>query len=60
MQFIGCDVSKATLDLACRKRGQRQAFVTRKVTNTRRGWRQLLHWAQQQGGTEWCVVLEAN
>ena len=63
MHFIGCDVSKATLDLAGRKRGQRQAFVTRKVANTRRGWADLLHWAQAQCAApraEICVVLEAT
>jgi len=63
MHFIGCDVSKATLDLAGRKRGQRQAFVTRKVANTRRGWADLMHWAQQQCGADpeqICVVLEAT
>jgi transposase len=60
MHFIGCDVSKATLDLACRKPGQRQAFVTRTVANTRRGWRALLRWAAQQCEPEWCVVLEAT
>ena len=63
MHFIGCDVSKASLDLAGRRPANRRAFNTRKVTNTRRGWRDLLRWAQQQYGADsgpLCVVLEAT
>jgi transposase len=56
MQFMGCDVSKATLDLAYFKQSWQ-------VTNTRQGWEALLNWAEQNIQApfdELCVVMEAT
>lgn len=63
MHFIGCDVSKASLDMAGRKCTSRRLFNTGKVTNTRRGWQDLVDWSQQHYGAgpePICVVLEAT
>lgn len=56
MQFIGCDVSKATLDLA-------HFDQARRVPNSRHGWDALLRWAAQSiqaPRDALCVVMEAT
>lgn len=63
MQFIGCDISKKTLDLACAKGPKRRRGVTFKVHNTRTGWEQLTQWAEshhQADRSNLCVVMEAT
>ena len=63
MQFIGCDVSKLTLDLAGFDQHKGRCASTLKVPNTRSGWRRLMSWAEQQCQTERSdigVVMEAT
>lgn len=63
MQFIGCDVSKNTLDLAWYN-VQRGCWGTAlKVHNNRAGWQDLMKWAKhhcQVDQSEICVVMEAT
>lgn len=63
MHFIGCDVAKASLDLAYSSGAGKRRVVVKKVANTRRGWRQLVGWAEQQCSApqqDIVVVLEAT
>lgn len=57
MQFIGCDVSKKSLDLCGSGSAQLQ------VSNVRSGWTQLMRWVEGQcqvDRDEICMVLEAT
>ena len=63
MQFIGCDVSKATLDLAGFDEARQRWIRPRQVHNTRRGWDALLAWAEQHCQAPRrgiCIVMEAT
>jgi transposase len=63
MKFFGCDVSKATLDLAFKALDQGHWVKPLKVTNDRSGWQRLMRWADHHGGdnrSEICMVLEAT
>jgi transposase len=62
MHFIGCDVSKLTLDLAYRYDDQ-SPWLKRKVSNDQPGWRRLVQWAEQQASSDRAeigIVLEAT
>ena len=63
MQFIGCDVSKISLDLAHYAASKSRWIAAKKVANTARGWSALLAWAEQHIQTpreSICVVMEAT
>ena len=63
MHFIGCDVSKKTLDLAWFDENLRRWASALKVTNDPCGWQNLTQWAEQCGRldrSEICVVMEAT
>lgn len=63
MQFIGCDVSKKTLDLACNKGPKVRKFEELKVLNHLIGWEQLILWIESHHQTDRssnCVVMEAT
>lgn len=63
MQFIGCDVSKKTLDLAGAMGPKGRRGATLKVPNDPTGWQQLMQWAEshhQAGRSKLCVVMEAT
>lgn len=63
MKFLGCDVSKKTLDLAFQSMEQGHWVKPLKVANDRSGWQRLMRWADHHGGdrrSEICVVLEAT
>ena len=63
MQFIGCDVSKPTLDLAWQKADTNRWSKPFKDTNDRSGWSRIKQWAEQQcqvDRDEICFVLEAT
>lgn len=63
MQFIGCDVSKKTLDLANCKGSKRRRGATLKVHNLPTGWEQLMQWAEshhQADRSNICFVMEAT
>lgn len=63
MQYIGCDVSKMTLDLAWFDEDKRRWGGAPKVANHSSGWQDLMQWAEQccrlERG-EICVVMEAT
>lgn len=60
MQFIGCDVSKITLDLASLYLATQRWNKPCQVTNTRRGWDAMINRVKQQFTDEVCVVMEAT
>lgn len=63
MQFIGCDVSKMTLDLAWFDEDKRRWGGGLKVPNNSSGWQDLMQWAEQccwLDRCEICVVMEAT
>jgi transposase len=63
MQFIGCDVSKMTLDLAWFDEDKRRWGGRLKVPNNSSGWQDLMQWAEQccwLDQCEICVVMEAT
>jgi transposase len=63
MQFIGCDVSKKTLDLAWYNAHAGRWARAFKVTNNPSGWHRLKQWAEQHCQvvrSEICVVMEAT
>lgn len=63
MHFIGCDVSKKTLDLAWYDEDKKHWGPALKVLNQPTGWRQLTSWAEHSCRTdrsEICVVMEAT
>jgi transposase len=63
MQFIGCDVSKKTLDLAGDIGPKGRRGGTLKVDNHSTGWERLVQWAEshhQADRSSLCVVMEAT
>jgi len=60
MQFIGCDVSKATLDLAFLDHVTQHWSKPHQVSNTRRGWNAMINEFKQQFTDDICVVMEAT
>ena len=63
MQYIGCDVSKMTLDLAWFDEDKRRWGSALKVANHSSGWQDLMQWAEQccrLDRGEICVVMEAT
>jgi len=63
MHFIGCDVSKATLDLAGFIPSIQRWTRPYKVNNNHRGWRRLLDWTEQHCQAprdQIVVVMEAT
>lgn len=63
MHFIGCDVSKLTLDLAADKGDKQTRISFLKVSNQRSGWTEVMDWAEsccQADRSDICVVMEAT
>ena len=63
MQFIGCDVSKSSLDISYYAAATGRWSPPKQVANTARGWSALLAWAEQQiqaPRDTICVVMEAT
>lgn len=63
MPLIACDVSKATLDVAWFDEEHQRWFERSKLCNSRRGWRELLNWAEKTCGcaaTEIQLLVEAT
>ena len=63
MYFIGCDVSKLTLDLVAVEFDKKAVALALNVPNQRSGWIQLMHWAEQccpADRAEICIVMEAT
>lgn len=63
MQFIGCDVSKKTLDLAYQNPATQQWTRPRQVGNNRRGFVALIRWIEQHCAvprSEIGIVMEAT
>ena len=63
MQFIGCDVSKKTLDLAWFNEDTRRWGGALKVTSDAAGWQSVMQWAEQccrLDRSDICVVMEAT
>jgi transposase len=63
MNFIGCDVSKKTLDLAWSQDSRGSCATALKVPNNRSGWQELMKWAERHGQVdrpEICIVMEAT
>lgn len=63
MEFIGCDVSKLTLDLAWQDRREKRWRMLERLPNQACGWQQLLQWVEallplERG--QICVVMEAT
>ena len=63
MKIIACDVSKATLDAAWFDEDQQRWLELSKISNSRRGWRRLLSWAEKTcdcSASEIRLVVEAT
>lgn len=63
MHYIGCDVAKATLDVAWFDQANEQWICREKVSNCQSGWAQLLAWARKSCHAEVeqiAIVLEAT
>lgn len=63
MHFIGCDVAKKSLDLACPNPTTKRHSKPRKVSNTQAGWKTLIGWSEQQTQASreaLCIVMEAT
>ena len=63
MHFIGNDVSKLTLDLACLDQKRRDGFGHCKLSNNPKGWDTLIQWAEKQiqaPREDICIVMEAT
>ena len=63
MQFIGCDVSKNTLDLAYQNSTTGRWTRPYQVNNNRRGFADLIRWAERHCAvprSEICIVMEAT
>jgi transposase len=63
MQFIGCDVSKNTLDLAYQNPTTGRWTQPCQVGNHRRGFRALIRWAERHctvPRSDICIVMEAT
>lgn len=63
MQFIGCDVSKLSLDLAWFDSAAERWIDRANVPNQRTGWQALMRWIERHVGTERAeiaVVMEAT
>jgi transposase len=63
MHFIGNDVSKLTLDLACLDQKRRDGFRHCKLSNNPKGWDELIQWAETQTQApceDICIVMEAT
>jgi transposase len=63
MHFIGNDVSKLTLDLACPDQKRRDGYQYCKLNNNPRGWDTLIQWAEKQTQVPReaiCIVMEAT
>lgn len=63
MHFIGCDVSKLTLDLAGGDPHRDTRMLIHTVPNSQAGWRQLTNWLEQQWPgprSEIGIVMEAT
>lgn len=53
MHYIGCDVAKATLDVAWFDQASEQWIFREKISNSRSGWLSLVRWVRQ------CAQAEA-
>ena len=63
MYFIGNDVSKKTLDLACFDQQRKRWSKPCKVDNNPKGWDTLIQWAEKQtqaSPEDICIVMEAT
>lgn len=63
MYFIGCDVSKLTLDLAGCHPAKAHKILSHKAPNTQPGWRSVGSWIDQHwpgDRSEVCLVMEAT
>ena len=63
MHFIGCDVSKLTLDLAGTNPTHPHKHLNHKKPNTRPGWQQICRWIDQcwhAPRDQVCLVMEAT
>jgi transposase len=63
MHYIGCDVAKATLDVAWFDQANEQWICREKVSNCASGWSKLLHWATKSCQAEVeqiAIVVEAT
>ena len=63
MHFIGNDVSKKTLDIACFDKARKRWSKPCKVSNTKPGWDVLIRWAEKQTQAPpeaICIVMEAT
>jgi len=63
MHFIGNDVSKLTLDLACPNQKRRDGYQHCKLSNNPKGWDKLIQWTEKQtqaSREDICIVMEAT
>jgi len=63
MHFIGNDVSKLTLDLACLDQKRRDGYQHCKLSNNPKGWDTLIQWVEKQTQApleDICIVMEAT
>jgi len=63
MHFIGNDVSKLTLDLACLDQKRRDGYQHCKLNNNPKGWDELIQWVEKQTQApreDICIVMEAT
>ncbi len=63
MHFIGNDVSKLTLDLACFDQRNKAWSKDCKLDNNPKGWSTLIQWAEKQTQApreDICIVMEAT
>ena len=63
MQYIGCDVSKMTLNLVWFDEDKRRWGGALKLPNNSSGWQDLMQWAEQCCRLDRCeirVVTEAS
>lgn len=63
MHFIGNDVSKLTLDLACFDQRNKAWSKDCKLDNNPKGWSRLIQWAEKQTQApreDICIVMEAT
>ena len=63
MHFIGNDVSKKTLDLACFDQQRKRWSRPCNLSNDLKGWKRLIQLAEQQTQApreDICIVMEAT
>lgn len=63
MNFIACDVAKATLDAAWFNEARDRWVEKPKIANNRRGWQRLLRWMFKScrcEASEICLIVEAT